>query len=184
MLALGDLGHAVFDRGEVFRREGALVREVVVEAVVDHRPDRHLGIGEQLLHRVRQQVGGGVADDVQAVLVLVGDDRQFGVGVEAVRQIHQTPADAPGQRGLGEPGTDGRRDLGNGHRMVEAADGTIGKRDVGHGSSLWQCLPGEIAGRDSNGTRIVDEKKARSRRAFFSSRLTSGADLFSFRPEW
>ena len=38
--------------------------EVVVEAVLDRRPDRHLGAGIELLHRLGHHVGGVVADQV------------------------------------------------------------------------------------------------------------------------
>ena len=73
-ILLGDLGHALFDRREIFRRERPLVREVVVEAVLDHRADGDLRIGKQLLHRVREQMRGRVADDVDALGIALGDD--------------------------------------------------------------------------------------------------------------
>ena len=132
-LAFRDLGHALLDRLQVLGGERALVREVVVEAVVDHRPDRHLGVGEELLHRVCEQVGRGVADDLEAFGVLVGDDGELGVRLEAMREIDQLPVGAAGDRRLGETGADRGSDLGDGHRMIEAAHGTVGKRDVGHG---------------------------------------------------
>ena len=56
-----------FDRRQVLGREGPLVREVVVEAVLDHRADGHLRVREELLDRLRQQVRGGMADDLEAV---------------------------------------------------------------------------------------------------------------------
>ena len=68
--------HALLDRREVLGRERPLVGEIVVEAVLDHRADRDLRVGKQLLHRVGQQVRGRVADDVEALGVLVGDDRE------------------------------------------------------------------------------------------------------------
>ncbi len=61
-VAPGDLGHALFDRREILGRERALVGKVVVEAVFDHRPDGHLRLGVELLHRLREQVRRGVAD--------------------------------------------------------------------------------------------------------------------------
>ena len=66
-VALRDLLHALLDRGEVFRRERPLVGEIVVEAVLDHRADGDLRVGEQLLHRVRQQVRRGMPQDLQPV---------------------------------------------------------------------------------------------------------------------
>ncbi len=59
--------HALLDGGEILGREGPLVREVVVEAVLDHRADGDLRFGKELLHRVGEQVRRGVADDVQAL---------------------------------------------------------------------------------------------------------------------
>ena len=64
---------------QVFWRERALVGEVVVEAVLDHRPDRDLRLGEQLLHRVREQVRGRVAQDVDALRRSSRDDRDVGI---------------------------------------------------------------------------------------------------------
>ncbi len=69
-----DLRHALLDRGEVLGRERPLVGEIVVEAVLDHRADGDLGVGEQFLHRVRQQVRGRVADDLEPLRIPVGDD--------------------------------------------------------------------------------------------------------------
>ena len=66
--------HLRLDRREVLGRERPLVREIVVEAVLDHRADRHLRVGKQLLHRVGEQVRGRVAQDLEALGILVGDD--------------------------------------------------------------------------------------------------------------
>ncbi len=55
-VALRDFGHALFDRGEILGRERPLVGKVVVEAVFDDRTDGDLRVGEQLLHRVGEQV--------------------------------------------------------------------------------------------------------------------------------
>ncbi len=82
LVLLRELGHALLDRREVLRRERALVAEVVVEAVLDHRADRHLRVGKQLLDRVGEQVRRRMADDVEAFRVLVGDDRDVGVAID------------------------------------------------------------------------------------------------------
>ncbi len=63
----GDFGHALFDGGQILGGERPRVREIVKEPVLDHRTDGHLGVGEQLLNRVGQQVRGGVANDVEAL---------------------------------------------------------------------------------------------------------------------
>ena len=159
-LALRDLAHALLDRLQVLGGEGALVREVVVEAVVDHRPDRHLGVGKELLHRVREQVGGGVADDFEAFGILVGDDGEIRVRFEAMREIDQLPVGATGDRRLGETGADRGCDLGNGHRMIEAAHGTIGERDVGHDFGL-----GLLALREARNVQRKSGKRGRKKSA-------------------
>ena len=51
---------------EILGRERALVREVVVEAVLDHRADRDLRVGKELLHRVGEQVRRRMAQHVEA----------------------------------------------------------------------------------------------------------------------
>ena len=52
--------------------------EVVVEAVLDRRADRHLGPRVELLHRLGHHVGGVVADQLQRLGVAVGEDRDLG----------------------------------------------------------------------------------------------------------
>ena len=64
-VGLHDLGHPCLDAGQVVGRERLVAEEVVVEAVLDRRADRHLGAGEQVLH--------GLGHDVRAV---VADHRQ------------------------------------------------------------------------------------------------------------
>ena len=134
LVLLRELRHALLDRGEVLRRERALVREVVVEAVLDHRTDRHLRVGEQFLDRVGEQVRRRVADDLEALGVLVGDDRDAGVAVDHVRRVDDLAVDLAGQRGLGEAGADGRGDVADGDGAVELTDGAVGKLDGNHGA--------------------------------------------------
>jgi hypothetical protein len=74
LVAVDDLGHALFDRREVVRAERLVAGEVVVEAVLDVRADGHLRAGEQLLHRFGQHVGRVVADGVQRVGVVAVDE--------------------------------------------------------------------------------------------------------------
>ena len=129
---LRQLGHFFLDRRQVVRRERALVREIVVEAVLDHRADGHLRIGKQRLHRVRQQVRGGMADHVEAVGILVGDDGELRIRIDQMTGIDQFAVDPPGERGPGQTGADAGRDLRHRDRRIELSDGTVGKRDVDH----------------------------------------------------
>jgi hypothetical protein len=146
-ILLGQFGHFFLDRGQIVRRERALVREIVKEAVLDHRTDRHLRVGEQRLHRVRQQVRGRMANHVEAVGILVGDDGQLRIGVNQVAGIHQFAVDPAGKRRLGQPGADAGCDLCDRDRGIELPDGAIGKRDIDH-------------------FQTPDMKKARAGRAF------------------
>ena len=124
--------HARLDRGEILGRERALVREVVVEAVLDDRTDRHLRVGKQVLDRVGEQVRRRVPDDVEAFRVLVGDDGERGIVVDHERRVDDLAVDLAGERGLGQAGTDGCGDGGDGHRAFELTDGAVGKSDCGH----------------------------------------------------
>ena len=45
-ILFGQFGHALFDSSEIFRGEGALVGEIVVETVFHDRADRHLRVRE------------------------------------------------------------------------------------------------------------------------------------------
>ena len=120
LVLLRELDHLRLDGRQILRREGPLVGEVVVEAVLDDRADRHLRLGEQLLHRIGQQVRRRVADHVQAVGVLLRHDGQRRVGLDQVAGVHQVhcvalPQATP-QRRLGQARADGRGDLGHRHR--------------------------------------------------------------------
>ena len=65
LVARDDLAHPLLDGGEILGREGRLAEEVVVEAVLDHRADRHLRAGIEGLHGLGQHMGGVVADQRQ-----------------------------------------------------------------------------------------------------------------------
>ena len=67
-----------------------------------------------------------MADDVEPFGILVGDDRDVGIAIDAIRRIDDLAVDLAGERGLGEAGADGRRDLGDGDGRVEVSDGAVG----------------------------------------------------------
>ena len=117
--------HALFDGLQVFRRERPLIGEVVIEAVLDHRADGHLGIGKQFLDGIGQQVGSGMTNQFQAVRVLLGHDRQLAVGIHDKTGIHQLAVHLSRQRGLGQARADACRNLGDRNRTIKASDRTI-----------------------------------------------------------
>jgi hypothetical protein len=63
-----DLAHPLFQLVQVFRRERIGNVEVVVEAVDDRWPDAELGVREQILHSLGQNVRGRVPDDAAPVV--------------------------------------------------------------------------------------------------------------------
>ena len=95
-----DLAHALLQRLEIFRRERARHIEVVVEAIGDGRSDAELGLGEHVLHRLGQHVGGGVANDAAAVVGVGGHRDDVDVGVGRPREVAQPPLErlAPRRR--------------------------------------------------------------------------------------
>jgi len=131
-VALRNLGHAPLDRGEVFGRKGALVGKIVIEAVFDHRADGDLRIGEELLHRVREQVRRRVAQQVVRFRVLVGDDGDVGIARDAVAGVDQLAVHFAGERGTGKPRADRGGDLGYGKGSGKRLRRAVGQTDVRH----------------------------------------------------
>ncbi len=141
LVSLRQLVHPGLDGGDVLGREGTLEGEVVVEAILDNGTDGHLGFGEQLLHGLGQKMRGRVADDLQAVRVLVRDNRQLRIGADDVRGIDQLPVDATGERGLAQACTNIRGNLVDRYGVVEGALTAIRQGDDGHGEHSWQQRP-------------------------------------------
>ena len=103
-VARDDLAHALFDRGKILGRERRRAEEVVIEAVLDHRPDGDLRLRPQRLHRLGEHVRGVVADQFERARIVAADELDLGVGVDPVGEIGERPVahhrDAAfGQRG-------------------------------------------------------------------------------------
>ena len=62
--------------------------------------------GKQPLDRLRQQVRGGVANDLEAFLVARGNDAQGCVVVDNMAGVDQLAVDLAAQGGLGQAGAD------------------------------------------------------------------------------
>ena len=128
-----ELGHLLLDRFEILGRERALVREVVVEPVLDHRADRHLRVGEELLHRIGEKVRSRMTKHLEALGVLVGDDGERRVAIDPIRGVDDLAVDLAGKSGLGKAGSDRGSDFGDRHRRSELLDGAVGQLDFRHG---------------------------------------------------
>ncbi|MNS67489.1 hypothetical protein D3C72_1007440 [compost metagenome] len=88
-LGLGEALHLFFDLLEVFGGEGALVVEVVEEAGIGDGADGDHRALEEVLDGVGHQVGGAVAQDLQRVGVVGGDDLDRVSVLEGPRAVHQ-----------------------------------------------------------------------------------------------
>ena len=95
-VARDDLAHLLLDRREVLRRERLVAEEVVIEAVLDHRPDGDLRAGPQRLHRFGQHMRGVVADQLERARVLARDEldlaRPSRSGRRGRRARHRAPS--------------------------------------------------------------------------------------------
>ena len=97
-----DLVHPRFDRSEVIGRERLVAEEVVVEAVLDHRADRHLRAGEEPLHRLGEHMRAVVPDQFQRCRVVAGDDLDLSPVRDAVGKIGEHAIHPHRDRLLGE----------------------------------------------------------------------------------
>ena len=134
LVALDDLAHAPLDLLEVLGREGRRAGEIVVKAVLDRRPDGHLGVGVELLDRLGHDVGGVVANDLERIVMVTGDDLDPGVIDDRAREIPKLAVDANGEGGLGQAGADGGGDIGARNRSVEFTHVSVGKGNGDHQS--------------------------------------------------
>ena len=73
--------------------EGLVTGEVVVEAVLDHRADGHLGSRKQFLHGLGEDVGAVVADQFECFRVGARDDSHLRVGLDRVGEVAQFAID-------------------------------------------------------------------------------------------
>jgi hypothetical protein len=125
------LAHARLDGLEVGVRDGDAVGEleVVVEAVLDRRPDRDLHARIELEDGRGQDVRGVVADEVQGLLpAALGHDLQRLAGLQRRREVADAAVLLDGQRGARQP----RADLG-GSVGARGAFGQLERVAVGEG---------------------------------------------------
>ncbi len=121
-ILLRELGHALFDRHQIFRRKGARIGKVIIKAIFNDRPDGDLGIREQLLDGIRQQMGRGVTDNVEPFPILLGQDGKIRILADHMGSIHDAAIHLAGQSGLGKTCTNRSSHLRHGNRGVEAAN--------------------------------------------------------------
>ena len=125
LVALNDLLHPLLDLRQIVGREGLVLGKIVIEAVLDHRPDGDLRAGPELLHGLGHHMGGVVADQFERAGVLAGDDLDP-AGLDRFGEIAQRAIERDGDGLLGER-------LGNGFRHIATgrAGGIIANRAIG-----------------------------------------------------
>ena len=136
LVAVDDLAHAGLDHLQLVGGEGLGAGEVVVEAVLDRRADRHLGVGIELLPRRRHDMGGVVAQQLQRLFAVAGDDGDLRVPLQRAGQVHQPAVDLHDDGVLRKLLADRGGQFQAGNRIVEMSDGAVRQRDVGHSLSL------------------------------------------------
>jgi len=136
-----ELLHLLLDRLEVLRDERARNDEVVVEAVVECRPDAALDAGEEVGHRGGEQVRRAVTVDVKGVGAAIRQDLDAGVGVERERQVDRAPVNDSRDGGLGQPRRDQRRDVGRRTAGGHLTDRSVRQRDGDFAHGTGDCYP-------------------------------------------
>ncbi len=144
-LVLGqDLPHGRLDPYQVLVAEVRPARqlEVIVEAVLDHRPDGEVRSGPQPQDGLGQHVCGGVAQDRSAGVAVGGEHGHLGTIGQNRGQIDLGTVDGGRHRGLGQPRPDGL-----GHLEGRRSFGQLFRRAVGkpdrdcacHHAAFLQC---------------------------------------------
>jgi len=126
------LAHARLDALQVGVGHGGAVGklEVVVEALLDRRPDGDLHPRIELHHRGGQDVGGVVADQLHRLRAAVGDHLQAGAVGQRSRQVAQLAVHRYRQRRPRQPGADRRRGVGSRRALGQLQAGGVGQGDV------------------------------------------------------
>jgi hypothetical protein len=134
VIGLRHLAHLHLDPLEVLGCERARHLEVVVEAVLDGRPEADAGTREEIAHRGGEDVSGRVAQHLQRLGISIGEDGEGDVPLDRPVEIPHGAVHLGGHGRPGEPGADAL-----GHRP----DGRAG-RDVPH-AAVRQRDPHRVA---------------------------------------
>ena len=139
--------HPLFQHLQIFRREGLIGINIVIETFLNHRSDRHFGIRAQLLDRMTDQVGAGMANNLQTFRVAGGNDCEVSIIDDGFTGIHQLAVHTTGQGGFGQTWTDIGSHVQNGQGAIVLALATIRKGNYGHQESLLLSVATRTKGR-------------------------------------
>jgi hypothetical protein len=132
LVAVDDLPHPLLDRGKVVQAERLVAGEVVVEAVLDRRADRHLRAGEKLLHRFGQDVADVVADRLERLGALARQDLEFAAVLQRAVEVQQLAVDLHEHGFLLQRFGDAGCDLTARRALVEMAFRAVGENQFDH----------------------------------------------------
>jgi hypothetical protein len=120
--------HLFFNRHQLFIRNLDICREfeVIIEAGLDGRSDGHFGAGIELLHGGRHQVGRRMAQDIQGLGRLAGDDGYARGTVQRMAQVDQLAVHFAGQGGFRQTGANAGGHLAHGASLLQLLLGTVG----------------------------------------------------------
>jgi hypothetical protein len=79
--------HPLLDRGQILGPERLGLGEIVEKPVLDHRADRHLGAGPEVLHGLGEDVRGIVPDQLQRFRIAPREEFDRGIGSYGVGGI-------------------------------------------------------------------------------------------------
>ena len=90
------------ERLEIFRCQLTLVIDIVIETMLNHRPNGHFNPREQLLTCVTDQVCKGVTNHFQTFGVFRGDEGDIRIAIDDVRGVFKLTIDSPTDCRLGQ----------------------------------------------------------------------------------
>ena len=131
-----ELVHALLKVLQLLVGERVINVDIIIEAVLDHRADCHLGIGIKLLEGMPEQMGTGVADNLHAFLVLRGDDGEGCVALNRIAGIAQLSVHLSCNAGLCKPGADVPGNIHNSYDMIVITLTSVRKSNNRHFKSF------------------------------------------------
>ena len=136
LVAVDDLLHPRLDLCEVVQAERLVAGEVVVEAVLDRGPDRHLRPREQLLHRLGHDVADVVADGLERLRRLARQDFEAAAFLQRAVEVEKRAVEFHEHRLLLQRFGDGGGDVAARNAVVELAFRAVGEDQVDHVSQV------------------------------------------------
>ena len=142
-IAGDDLGHPLLDPRQVLRQERLGLGEIVEEAILDHRADRHLGARPELLDCLRQHVRAIMPDELERLGIGARHELDRGIGVDRIGKIAQYAVERHRHRALGQRRRDRFCDIEAGAALGNPALGAVGhgEGDFGHRVFSFHSLP-------------------------------------------